>query len=180
MKIQFLATVAGLCSIGSALAFSIPSVASTPRRMALHGQRNDWISPVTTAALGWALASQLAGATVFDHKAISAVENNLASSSSLVAVENLDYKLPSYEAMGKATGGFGEGTEARLGISDSMVDPGANEKAKQGEAMRRAEETRLAQKEAKKKLREQQYEAELKKQELKKAESAKRFKEIFN
>jgi len=128
--------------------------------------------------MGWAVASQIAGAALLP----AAFDNSPQSfdfPTTTLAVEKLDFSLPSYDAVSKSTGGFGDGTEARLGMTDSMIDPGSNEKAKQAEAMKKAEEARLARKEADKKAKQQRAEDQIREAELKKQRDAKRVAELF-
>lgn len=92
---------------------------------------------------------------------------------------SLDFSLPKYDANMQ---GFGDGTEAILntrGRAD-RTDPGANEKEKQAESMRKAEEARQAAKE-KKKAEMKALEEETKRRALeKKARDAERLKNIWN
>ena len=177
MKIQFAAALTTLLGVqGFSTPQNLGTSSSSQSATKLQAHKNKWMGPAAATAMGWALASQIAVASTLQEDQ----QPSWTSASSLLAVEKLDFALPSYDAIGKSTGGFGEGTEARLGISDSMFDPGANEKAKQAEAMKRAEEARLAKKQEEKKRREMQYEADLKKAELKRQENERRLKEIFN
>jgi hypothetical protein len=124
----------------------------------LQAKKNLW-SPIATAVIGWTLASQIATASMPSSEHV--MTPDLASSSQLVSVsffptkveeptrEALDFSFPSYDS--KATGGFGDGTEAFLQSSSSeLTDPGSREAAKQVETMKRAEEARLARLAAKK------------------------------
>jgi hypothetical protein len=90
---------------------------------------------------------------------------------------SLDFSLPKYDTK---MGGFGDGKEAILNGSDDMTDPGANEKAKQLEAMRKAEEARLQAKAAKKAQQKALEEESKRRAELKRAENAERLKTIWN
>jgi hypothetical protein len=56
-----------------------------------------------------------------------------------MAETSLDFSLPKYDA---GMSGFGEGNEARLYDRREMTDPGGNEKEKQLESMRKAEDAR--------------------------------------
>ena len=182
MRIQIVKIGVLLSCCEGSLAFSAhrykePSVRTST---SLTGQKNGWIAPAVSAVVGWGLASQLALANMMpstlyedQHQAI------FASSSSLVAVESLDFSLPSYDSIGKSTGGFGQGSEARIGLTDSLTVPGANERAKQEDAMKRAEEARQARKQAEKKAREQRSEEARIQAELKKKEEQRRIKELF-
>ena len=99
------------------------------------------------------------------------------SSSLMVSDTSLDFSLPKYDAK---MSGFGDGKEAVLNGSDDMTDPGANEKAKQMEAMKKAEEARLEAKAAKKAQMRALEEEAKRRSELKKAENAERLKNIWN
>jgi hypothetical protein len=159
MKFQLLSATV-LVSLGGAHAFiSAPKTdISRPSSSALSARKNsnNWAGPVAATAMGWALASQIAFAGMLP--ADQQQQQLTFSSSNLVAAEKLDFSLPSYDnTMGSSTGGFGDGTEARLGQSDSMTAPGKNEKAKEAEAMRRAEDARLLRKEEKRLAQKQLY-----------------------
>jgi len=102
----------------------------------------------------------------------------LSLMSSAAFAVDLDFSLPSYDAK---MSGFGEGTEAILNKkSDSLTDPGANEKTKQSEAAKKAaialKEKRMKEQEMKK----LQYEADKQKALEKKARDAERMKNIWN
>ena len=76
-------------------------------------------------------------------------------------------------------GGFGDGTEARLYDKREMTDPGANEREKQMEAMRKAEEARK-ERVAKEKAIAKARDAEAKlRSEEKKARDTERLKNIW-
>jgi hypothetical protein len=113
-------------------------------------------------------------------------QHTVSSSTSILAAESsssmsLDFSLPSYNPNTKG-GGFGEGSEAILNgrPNAGLTDPGANEKEKQAESMRKAE---VARKErvAAEKLKQKEREAEGKiRAKEKKAEADRRMKGIFD
>lgn len=121
----------------------------------LQAEKNLW-SPMATAVIGWTLASQIATASLLpssEHVVIMTTPN-LASSTQLISAssslfpttkveeptrETLDFSFPSYDS--KATGGFGEGTEAFLQQSSTGS---SDEAAKQAIMMKKAEEARRA------------------------------------
>lgn len=178
MKIGLWTTV--LLSLSAADAFTAPHEQPRQKSSALAAQKNDWMGPVAATAMGWALASQIAVAGMIPDTTITNQQQPLLSpSSSLIAVEQLDFSLPSYDSIGKSTGGFGEGTEARLGLSDSMVDPGSNEKAKQAEAMKKAEEARRARKKEAMQARVQRNEEQIRQAEMKKKADQQKLAELF-
>lgn len=159
MKIKVLFTA--LLFVGSE-AFVGPQ--SARQTTALEGQKNSWMGPAAaaTAALGWTLASQAAfAANVVPQSEIPSLT---------VAVEKLDFSLPSYEGIGANTGGFGVGSEAFLNPSNS------DEKGKQEEAMRKAEEARVARKAANKQAKIQRNEDIIREAEQKKARDAQKLK----
>ena len=91
----------------------------------------------------------------------------------------LDFSLPSYDTNMQ---GFGDGKEAILNTKGRVdrTDPGANEREKQAEAMRKAEEDRLAAK-AKKKAELKALEEEANRRAAeRKARDAERLKNIWN
>ena len=88
----------------------------------------------------------------------------------------LDFSLPKYDT---SMTGFGEGNEARLYDKREMTDPGANEREKQQESMRKAEEARkerIAREKAAQKLRDEEARAKALE---KKARDAERLKNIW-
>lgn len=201
MRIQSLAAL--LLIVGGAHSFSSPQVvqtrsSSSSSATSLQAQRNDnngndWMGPVAVTAMGWALASQVAVAGMLNPMDTTQQQQlqpfiqqqpttTYVSTSTLnVAAEvQLDFSLPSYDSIGKSQGGFGVGTEARIGQTDSLMDPGSNEKAKQQEAMKKAEEARLAQKKQKQQAMRDREEEELRRQEEKKAEGKKRMEALFS
>ena len=92
---------------------------------------------------------------------------------------SLDFSLPQYDAKMQ---GFGDGKEAILNYRgrDDRTDPGANEKEKQADSMRKAEEARLAAK-AQKRAAQKAAEEESKRRALeKKARDAERLQNIWN
>jgi hypothetical protein len=94
------------------------------------------------------------------------------------AETSLDFSLPSYDAKMQ---GFGDGKEAILNTKGSAdrTDPGANEKEKEQETMRKAEQGRLEAK-ARKKAEMQALEDESKRRAAeKKARDAERLKNIW-
>ena len=143
MKIQYLTTALAFASADAFLAPTQPQALQASST--LQGQKNDWVGPAAATLLGWTLASQAAFASV--------PTETQQFPSLTVSVEKLDFSLPSYEGIGANEGGFGVGSEARLTGTSSMTDPGANEKAKQEEAMRKAEQARLERKAAEKKAK---------------------------
>ncbi|CAB9524571.1 expressed unknown protein (Partial), partial [Seminavis robusta] len=84
------------------------------------------------------------------------------------------FSLPSYDAARSNEGGFGVGSEARLG-----QNPADFEKSKQDEAMRKAEEARLARKEALKQERIQRNEDQIRAAEAKKQRDAQKLADFF-
>eukprot|EP00529_Nitzschia_sp_RCC80_P036004 CAMPEP_0113454098 /NCGR_PEP_ID=MMETSP0014_2-20120614/7691_1 /TAXON_ID=2857 /ORGANISM="Nitzschia sp." /LENGTH=166 /DNA_ID=CAMNT_0000345499 /DNA_START=118 /DNA_END=618 /DNA_ORIENTATION=- /assembly_acc=CAM_ASM_000159 len=102
---------------------------------------------------------------------------DVVSSSVMVSETSLDFSLPKYDTK---MSGFGDGKEAVLNGSNDMTDPGTNEKAKQMEAMKKAEEARLEAKAAKKAQMKALEEEAQRRSELKKAENADRLKNIWN
>ena len=94
------------------------------------------------------------------------------------AEEKLDFSLPSYDSAIKNTGGFGDGTEAIINKSSDLTDPGAGEGEKEKEAMRKAEEARQKKLEAKRAERKAMEEETRRRDIEKKAENAKRVKEL--
>ena len=170
MKIQAV-SAALLCFTVDA--FTIPQAPKHTPVSALHGQKNAWLGPAATAALGLTLASQAAFATVIPP------QEDMTASSIVVAVEKLDFSLPSYDAIGANTGGFGLGSEAYLGASAGEA-PGTNEKEKQAEAMRKAEAARLERKAAEKAAKLQRNEDQLRAAEAKKKADAQRVADFFS
>jgi hypothetical protein len=182
MKIQILAAASALLALGGAEAFCPPkagAVKMTKTSLQARNKNNDWVGSATVAAMGWALASQIAVAGMLPTPADQEQQAAMVSSSSFVAVEKLDFSLPSYESSVSGSVGFGEGAEARLGLTDSMTDPGSNEKAKQEEAMKKAEEARLARKQEQKRLQREREEEMRRRDEEKKADADRRIKELF-
>ena len=176
MKMKIQAFYTALLFVGSeAFAPVAPQSSRQATPTALEGQKNAWMGPaaVASAALGWTLASQAAFADVVPQA------QEMQTSSFVVAVEKLDFSLPSYEGIGSNVGGFGQGTEARLTGTSSMTDPGSNEKAKQAEAMRKAEEARLARKAAEKEAKLQRNEDQIRAAEAKKKADAERVAAFF-
>ena len=113
----------------------------------LQGHANDWCAPVATAALGWTLVTQVAVADIDQNVDVPSTFASTTTSlvlSEAPAYEKLDFSMPSYNT--GSSGGFGQGTEARLGEPGptSLTDPGAGEKEKQEEAMKKAEQARQA------------------------------------
>jgi len=144
-----------------------------------NSRNMNWMGSFATAVAGLALSSQVAVAGMLpaDMQHQSAMAD---VPSQLVAVENLDFSLPSYDKIGANTGGFGQGTEARLGLTDSMTNHGQNEKAKQEEAMRKAEAARLERKEAEKKARIQRNEDIAREAEDKRKRDAEKVAQLFS
>ena len=180
MKVASLAAIT-LASLGAgAHAFTSPSNADIRRpamTTALSAQNNNkWMGPAVTTALGWALASQMAVAAPQQQTPQVLLDS---SPQVVLAVESLDFALPSYDGINANTGGFGQGTEARLGQTDSRFVPGANEKAKQAEAMEKAEQARLARKEADKQAKIQRNEDQAREAAAKKKRDAEKVKALF-
>lgn len=182
MKISCLASAITLASLGAgAHAFTSLSNPTTSRpamttALSAQNNRNNWMGPAVTTAMGWALASQMAVAAPQQQQQQVFLDS---SPQVVLAVENLDFALPSYDGISANTGGFGQGTEARLGQTDSRMVPGANEKAKQAEAMERAEQARLARKEADKQARIQRDEDQAREAAAKKKRDAEKVKALF-
>lgn len=91
----------------------------------------------------------------------------------------LDFSLPTYDTN---MAGFGDGKEAILNTKGSAdrTDPGANEREKQEDAMRKAEEARLAQKAKKLAERKAREDEDRRRAAEKKARDAERLKNIWN
>jgi hypothetical protein len=145
--------------------FSIPSQSQSSSSMmrlyAEKAQSHKKLGKATSAAallLGWTLMGPMTA---------------MADSTSL------DFSLPKYDTNMQ---GFGDGAEAILntrGRAD-RTDPGANEKEKQEESMRKAEQARQEAK-AQKKAKQQALEEEAKRRAAeKKARDAERLKNIWN
>lgn len=143
----------------------------------LAASNGKWGPAVAATVVGWTIAAQVAGAAVAPQ-----LPSSFASSSSIVSVkekaadptyEKLDFSMPSYNSA-SVSGGFGQGTEARLGAADNA------EADKQKVAMQKAEaarQERLKQQKEETKARE----ADVKARELvKKAERERRMKGIFD
>ena len=94
----------------------------------------------------------------------------------IAAEASLDFSLPKYDT---SMSTFGDGKEARLYDQREMTDPGANEREKQAESMRKAEEARkerVAKEKAEAKAREEEAARRAKE---KKARDAERLKNIW-
>ena len=191
MKFSVFATVTLLA--GSAAAFaprpqssqkSTTSILDAANRSGGEEQRSSsWLTPVATAAIGWALGSQISLASpVIPTETVSSMDQQ--STIVIADAMSLDFSLPStYDASSKNAQGFGDGAEAILnrGSSDGkLTDPGADEKQKQAESMRKAEEARKARVAADKaKKKEMEEEAKIR-EAAKKKEKAERLKNIWN
>mmetsp|Transcript_31213 Transcript_31213/g.56552 ORF Transcript_31213/g.56552 Transcript_31213/m.56552 type:complete len:171 (-) Transcript_31213:174-686(-) len=135
----------------------------------LQASKNEWLSPVAAAVIGWTLAAQVSGAGILP--ANEQMPSFQGESTTLLAAETIDFSLPSYSADMQ---GFGQGAEARLSEAK-----GGNEAEKQKEAMRKAEaarQARLLEKKAEAKAREEEA---LAREKAKKEAQKDRFKEIF-
>jgi hypothetical protein len=144
-------------------------------------QNNDWMVPVAAVALGFTLASQAAVASpmMMDSLPWTATTTTTTTTTTyestlLVSAEKLDFSLPSYDSIGTNQGGFGLGSEARLG-----QDPGNFEKSKERDAMLKAEEARLARKEAEKQAKIVRNEEMIRAAEAKKKADQQRVAELF-
>ena len=193
MKFSVFATVTLLA--GSAAAFaprpqssqkSTTSILDAANRSGAEEQRSSsWLAPVATAAIGWALGSQISLASpVIPTETVSSMVMDQQSTIVIADAMSLDFSLPStYDASSKNAQGFGDGAEAILnrGSSDGkLTDPGADEKQKQAESMRKAEEARKARMAADKaKKKEMEEEAKIR-EAAKKKEKAERLKNIWN
>jgi hypothetical protein len=175
MKIS-LATVA-ILSLGAINtdAFSVPKLYNHHRGVPpLAATRIDWMVPVAAVALGFTLATQAAVASPMMGQLPLTATTTTYDSTLLVSVERLDLSLPSYDTIGTNQGGFGVGSEARLG-----QDPDRFEKSKELEAMRKAEEARLARKAADKQAKIERDEEIIRRAEAKKKADQQRVAELF-
>mmetsp|Transcript_35175 Transcript_35175/g.40114 ORF Transcript_35175/g.40114 Transcript_35175/m.40114 type:complete len:164 (+) Transcript_35175:137-628(+) len=129
-----------------------------------------WITPVTTVAIGWVLATGMAGAT--NTVDISAINSNTVIVSELENL-NLDFSLPSYDSKKV---GFGEGARSK----SEAVKTGILENDLQAQAVKKAEAARLervAAKKAEKRAMEEDIKIRARE---KKIENDRRMKELFN
>jgi hypothetical protein len=154
--------------------FTCTSLAAKSRRGGQSSSPSWWV-PAATAAIGWAMAGQIAVATpdaIILHPSTEQ-QNTLVIADAM----SLDFSMPTYDASSKSSQGFGDGTEAILNRERGDV---LFEKEKQAESMRKAEEarkTRIAAEKAKKK----EMEKEAKDREAaRKIEKAERLKNIWN
>jgi hypothetical protein len=140
----------------------------------LAAKINDWMVPVAAVALGFTLATQAAVAAPMVDRLPWTAMTTTCDSTLLVSVEKLDLSLPSYDSIGTNQGGFGVGSEARLG-----QNPDNFEKSKELEAMRKAEEARLARKAAEKQAKIERDEEIMRRAEAKKKADQQRVAELF-
>jgi len=169
MKIQSSSVVILAAVVSSVGAFCPQQNNALKHATSLRAIKGGWLSPAAAAAVGWTLATQIAGASM--PPANEQMPSFPGESTTLIAAETIDFSLPSYNPN---MGGFGEGTEAKL----SEVK-GGDERDKQKEAMLKAEaarQARLAQKKEDALVREAEGRARA---EERKAAQADRFKEIF-
>ena len=104
---------------------------------------------------------------------------SIGTTTSSTTSTSLDFSLPKYDTQ---MGSFGSGAEAILNTKGSAdrTDPGANEKEKQLESMRKAEEARLAAKQKKAEKFKALAEESNRRAAEKKARDAERIKTLFN
>eukprot|EP00525_Craspedostauros_australis_P005400 CAMPEP_0198120536 /NCGR_PEP_ID=MMETSP1442-20131203/29356_1 /TAXON_ID= /ORGANISM="Craspedostauros australis, Strain CCMP3328" /LENGTH=175 /DNA_ID=CAMNT_0043779197 /DNA_START=80 /DNA_END=607 /DNA_ORIENTATION=+ len=147
----------------------MPSSAATQ----LQASKQSFWAPVAGALVGLSLASQIAGA-----------EMPPAPMPSIVVADNLslDFSMPSYNPTSKSTG-FGDGTEAYLSTKTSdgrLTDPGSDERQKQMESMKKAEEARKVRLAAEKEKQKEREAEDKIRAAAKKAERERRLKGIFD
>lgn len=155
-----------LLLVAAGSAFSPPSVQRLQPRRTITDSRLEAHTSSSTSVAKTAAALLLGAACIMGPMCA-------------MAETTLDFSLPSYDTNMQ---GFGDGKEAILNTKgrEDRTDPGANEREKQLDAMRKAEDDRLAAK-AKKKAELKALEEEANRRAAeRKARDAERLKNIWN
>jgi hypothetical protein len=168
MKVAFVLNMLFMSSCSGFAPMSTTTTTSSQQRMtalqASADNNNDNTNNTNTNNYKAAAAGLLLGVSL------------LAAPMASLAETSLDFSLPKYDP---SMSGFGDGNEARLYDKREMTDPGANEREKQAESMRKAEaarKERITKEKAVAKLREDEARQRNKD---KKARDAERLKDIW-